>query len=114
MGAMAREKGARGEREAAKKLTALFGIEASRGVQFQGGSDSPDIRHTIADVHIEVKRTESLRLWAALGQAIADAGEKVPIVMHRPNNRDWVIVCRADDLGRLATQIYLTMAANPQ
>jgi hypothetical protein len=66
----------------------------------------------IPDVHIECKRAERFRLYEALGQAIADAGEKVPVVAHRQNHKPWVVVVRLDDLPRLAVQIYLTLAEN--
>jgi hypothetical protein len=52
------------------------------------------------------------RLYEALEQAIADAGEKVPVVAHRQNHKPWVVIARLEDLPRLAMQIYLTMAEN--
>lgn len=102
-------KGKTGEREAAHEVARIFGVEARRGVQFQGGTDSPDIKHGIDGVHFEVKRTESLRLWKALEQAIADCGQSVPVVLHRANGKPWVAIVRLDDLPKLATQVYLTM-----
>ena len=105
-------KGKRGEREAANELSRLFGCEARRGQQFSGGDDSPDVTHSIPGVHIEVKRTEALRLWEAVNQAVEDAGESVPMVLHRPNNRPWLAIVRLDDFPQLATQLYLTMAEN--
>jgi hypothetical protein len=113
MSKMAREKGKRGEREAAKLIADTFRVEASRGCQFAGGEDSPDIRTAIEKVHFEVKRTEALRLWDALDQAIKDANGNVPVVLHRANNRPWVAIVHVDDLPRLAVQLYLTLAANP-
>ena len=112
MGRKSRDKGARGERELAGELARLLGVEARRGQQYRGGPDSPDVHLDIPDVHIECKRTERLRLYEALDQAIGDAADKVPVVMHRQNKRPWVVVLRLDDLPRLATQIYLTLAAN--
>ncbi len=73
---------------------------------------SPDVAADIPDVHIECKRTERLRLYEAIEQAIADAGEKVPVVAHRQNHKPWVVVVRLDDLPKLAVQIYLTLAEN--
>lgn len=105
-------KGKRGEREAAAEVSRVFGVEARRGVQFHGSPDSPDIRHGLAGVHFEVKRTEKLSLWPAVEQAVHDCGESVPVVLHRSNNRPWIAVVRLDDLPRLATQVYLTMAGN--
>ncbi|HYW78462.1 MAG TPA: hypothetical protein VE890_02760 [Thermoguttaceae bacterium] len=112
MGRKSRNKGARGERELAGELARLLGVEARRGRQYRGGPDSPDVHLDIDDVHVECKRTERFRLYEALEQAIGDAATKVPVVMHRQNNKPWVVVVRLDDLPRLATQIYLTLAAN--
>ena len=56
-----RDKGARGERELAAELHRLFGVTARRGVQYQGGTDSPDVVSDFDEIHFEVKRTE--RLW---------------------------------------------------
>ena len=112
MGRKSRDKGASGERELARELSRLLGIEARRGCQYHGGPGSPDVVADIPDVHIECKRTERLRLYEALGQAIDDAGEKVPVVVHRQNNKPWVVVVRLEDIPKLATQIYLTMAEN--
>lgn len=108
-----RNKGKRGEREASKELARLFHVEARRGQQFQGSPDSPDVVG-LPGIHVEVKRVEAFRLYAALEQALADAGENIPLVLHRPNGREWVAVVRLEDLPRLAVQLYLTLAAEPQ
>jgi hypothetical protein len=112
MGARSKRKGKRGELEAAAEIRRLFHVEAKRGCQYQGCDDAPDIRTTIDKVHFEVKRVEALRLHEALEQAIADAGENIPVVLHRANGRPWVAIVRLDDLPQLAVQLYLTMAQN--
>lgn len=97
MSRLSRDKGKRGEREVAELLR-LHGFQAHRGVQYQGGNDSPDVAHDIDGLHIEVKRTEALRLYQALEQA---KGERqtgnIPAVFHRANGRPWVVVLEADD-----------------
>ena len=113
MGAKSRRKGQRGELEAAAEIRRLFGTEARRGRQYRGSDESPDVMVGIPDVHVEVKRTEALRLYEAVAQAVEDAGTKVPVVLHRANRRPWVAIVRLDDLPRLAVQLYLTLAANP-
>jgi hypothetical protein len=110
MGSKSRSKGCRGEREAAAEIARLFRIEAHRGRQYCGAPEAPDVRAAIAGVHIEVKRCEALRLYQALNQAAADAGENVPLVLHRANNKPWVAIVRLEDLPRLAVQLYLTLA----
>jgi hypothetical protein len=112
MGLRSRNKGKLGEREAAAEIRRLFNVEARRGRQYCGRDDAPDVVTGIDGLHLEVKRAETFRLYAALAQAIADAGDKVPVVLHRPNNQPWVAIVRLDDLPRLATQLYLTMAQN--
>lgn len=92
-----RQKGARGERQWAAKLSAE-GFPARRGQQFSGSKDSPDVVcPALAHLHCEVKLTERLQLYDAMEQAIRDAGDKTPYVAHRRNNHDWLVIMRADD-----------------
>jgi len=102
MGRLSRNKGKVGERELAHELSRVLGVSARRGVQYSGSPNSPDVVTDIDNIHIECKRTEHFRLFEALEQSIHDAGEsKVPVVMHRPNHRPWVVVLRLDDLPKL-------------
>lgn len=115
MGAMSRQKGKRGEREAAAEIERLFRCEARRGVQFRGGPESPDVVHGIEGLHLEVKRTESLRVWDAIEQAVADAGEdNLPAVLHRKNGKDWLFIARLEDMPEIAVKLFGTLAANPK
>ncbi len=92
-----REKGVRGELECSRFLKE-FGFEARRGQQFAGGGDSPDVIHTIPNMHVEVKRVEALSLYPALEQAERDRKEtERPVVFHRRNHKDWVVVLYAED-----------------
>lgn len=90
MGKASREKGKRGEREVAAFLR-TEGYDAKRGVQYHGGPDSPDVVG-LPGIHIEVKRTERLDLYGALAQSKGDAGEDIPIVIHRRNDCEWVVI----------------------
>jgi hypothetical protein len=110
MGARSKRKGKVGEREASAELQRLLGIDARRGGQVDCTPDSPAIRDDIPGVHFEVKRREAFRLYEALDQAIADAGDQVPVILHRTNRRPWVAIVRLEDLKRLAVQIYLALA----
>lgn len=101
MGKASKEKGKRGERELSHHLSGVFGIEARRGVQYQGGDDSPDVVG-LPGVHVEAKRVESLRLWPSIDQAVGDAAPgRVPVVFHRPNGRDWVAIVYVADIPNL-------------
>lgn len=65
-----------------------------------GGLENPDI--TLPGMHVEVKRTEALRLYPAMEQAIRDAnGKAVPVVMHRKNRAGWLVVMRLEDWIKL-------------
>ena len=97
MGARERNKGARGERELGAWLTTR-GYPAHRGRQFSGSPESPDVVCSSVPFHFECKRTERIRLYDAMAQAIADAGDKVPVVAHRRNRGEWLAVLRLEDL----------------
>lgn len=91
-----KQKGKAGELEIAHILKEK-GFDARRGVQYSGGPDSPDVVG-IPGIHIEVKRTESFRLWDALEQSINDAGDnEMPVVFHRKNRKQWVVIQPLDD-----------------
>lgn len=100
MGKSQREKGKRGERELARKLRE-YGYDARRGQQYCGVSGDADVIG-LPGVHIEVKRTERLSLYDALSQAKSDArpGE-MPIVAHRRNNCEWVVIQPLEDWIRI-------------
>lgn len=103
-----REKGKRGEREAAAAMCEHIGCEARRGVQFQGGNDSPDVRHSIPGVHVEVKRTETFNAYNAIEQASRDGGGAVPLVLHKRNRGEWLAVvplARLKELARLIHEV---------
>lgn len=89
-----REKGQRGERELAKMLRE-FGIEAERGQQRAGSAESPDVKHSINGLHIEVKRVEKLNIWSAMAQAVRDAGSLIPSVWYRRNHGQWWVAIPA-------------------
>ena len=91
-----RAKGAAGEREFAAYLRDR-GYFARRGVQYQGGPDSPDVV-TDLPMHFEVKRVQRLNLQAAMLQAVTESpNDKTPVVAHRRNREQWLVTLRADD-----------------
>lgn len=96
MGKASREKGKRGEREASNFFKS-YGYDTRRGVQYHGGPGSPDVIG-LPDVHLEIKRVQSLRLYEALSQSIDDSNEiEFPVVMHRKDRQDWVIIQPIED-----------------
>lgn len=112
MGRKSKEKGKRGEREAAKAIEDFLGIGARRGVQYTGSADSPDVEIALPNIHVEVKRTETLSLYPAVEQATQDGGEKIPLVLHRRNHKDWLAIVPLSRLMELAVTLYLTRADN--
>ena len=87
-----RAKGASGELEFSKLLLAR-NLEARRGQQFAGGTDSPDvICTTLTDVHFEVKRVEAGNPYKWMEQAVRDAKHKKPVVAHRKNKKEWLAI----------------------
>lgn len=103
-----REKGKRGEREAAKELSAIFHQEFRRGQQHKGGEDSPDVVG-LPGVHFEVKNTQALALYAALAQAISEAGDDLPVVLHKKNHKEWVVIHRLSDWPKVAEKVFHTL-----
>ncbi len=105
MGSMQKRKGKIGEREAAAELGMLLGCHARRGVQYHGGPDSPDVVID-ANLHIEAKRVEKLSLYDAVDQAVGDAPTgAVPVVWHRRNRRESVLVIRTADAVAFAREV---------
>lgn len=112
MGRKSKEKGERGEREAAEALNAVFpNMECYRGKQYRGGPDSPDVRSLWDWLHLEVKRTEKFSLYGALEQADGEKPEgAIPAVLHRRNRKPWVVVIELDRLPEFVQKAYLSMA----
>ena len=93
-----RQKGARGERELARRFREQ-GYDCRRGQQYNGleGEDVVGL----PGVHVECKRTERFHLYDAIDQAKRDANGKIPVVFHRKNNSEWVSVMTLDDWFKL-------------
>lgn len=99
-----RAKGAAGELEAAKEWARVMGGHARRGCQFSGSPDSPDIVSSYPGIHLESKRVEKGNPYCWLAQAVRDAGDKVPVVLHRRNRQDWVVILRLSDVPRFVLE----------
>ena len=109
-----RQKGKRGELDAAHTLRQLFAWTTRRTQQFKGTTDSSDIEVAeTPDAFWEVKREEQLSVFKAMATAVAEAGPKLPILMHRRNNTEWLVTVRLVDLTRLA-EVVVTAQARPE
>lgn len=97
-----RAKGARGERQLRDELREAGFCKAIRGQQFSGGSDSPDVRcPELPSIHFEAKRVEAGNPYVWMDQAERDAGDKMPVVWHKRNHRQSLIIMRAADFYTL-------------
>ena len=95
-----KDKGGRGERELASKLRE-YGYDCRRGQQYCGANGDADVIG-LEGIHIECKRTERLSLYEALAQAKSDAREgEMPVVIHRKNHCEWVIIQPLEDWIKL-------------
>ena len=92
------DKGKRGEREFAAWLRGE-GYDCRRGQQYSGVEGEDVVG--LPGIHIEVKRTERLQIYDAMGQAARDSKDNLPIVAHRKNHSDWLIIMRAEDWIKL-------------
>ncbi len=114
MGRMQRSKGARGERELARELVRCLNEGGTkknvapdsiyRSVQHAGKEGAGDVLG-VAGVHIESKRTESLSVYKAMEQALDDCGRDIPIVCHKRNLQQWLVICELRDLVKLSRAI---------
>lgn len=104
MGKASREKGKRGEREWAA-LCRQEGYDCHRTAQYRGNTGDAGDVEGLRGVHVEVKRTEALRPWEYMGQAIRDAEANgqgnMPVVAWRANNHDWLMLIRPEDFFRI-------------
>ena len=101
MGKMQQRKGADGERELAGIL-AGYGYDVHRGASQNFGTE-PDLSGLVG-IHVEVKRTQQLRLHDAMEQAKRDAvkfADGLPAVFHRRNREPWKVTMELTDWLKL-------------
>lgn len=99
MARASRDKGARGEREVVE-IAQRHGFNAQRTFS-QIDGDRGDITG-ITGCCVEVKRQESLNIWAALAQAeAASPTAQIPVVAFRRNGSGWYAALPLDDLLEL-------------
>lgn len=93
-----KQKGAKGERELAKKLREHGYTNARRSQQYCGVNGDADIVEALPNIHIECKRVERLNLYDAMAQSKRDAKEdELPAVFHRKNRSKWLVTMELDD-----------------
>lgn len=108
-GRAAKEKGKRGEREAAAALNEVLGLKPKtlhRSQQYCGKAGDSDVVG-VDGLHIESKRQEKLSIYTAVDQAKEDCKDgSIPIVMHRRNHKKWLLIVEVDELPKLARLVH--------
>ncbi len=106
MAVNSRRKGTVGERMACHAIREETGFSAKRTQQYRGTTDSSDVEVAeLPELFVEVKREERLQVHKAMEKAVADAATKLPLILHRKNNTDWLVTVRLSDLRRLANVV---------
>lgn len=100
MAVNSKNKGARFERDLAKKLRE-YGYEARRTAQYCGNTGDASDVVGLPYLHIEAKHQETMRLYDWMAQAVHDAeasgAGRIPAVFHKKNNADILVTLRLDD-----------------
>lgn len=104
-GRMSRNKGKAGERELSRRLSQLLKVQAYRSQQFSGANHDGDVSG-VPGIHVECKRCESGSMYKWIEQAVSDSkADDVPVVFHRKNGKQWLVICELDDLVNLARAV---------
>lgn len=104
MGRLQRDKGSRGQREAAQAWSQGTGLPARNGGQ-AGQAGGMDVEQP-ANVRVEVKRQEQATISTWLKQAEADAMPGQPFaVVWRSSRSPWRVILRAEDIARFSEAI---------
>jgi len=92
-GRSSRQKGKRGEREAARLFTSR-GYQARRGDSQSRGAREADVEDT--QFWIEVKRGKRCPIRRAIAQAEGDTDGRPPVVLWRDDRSSWRVDMAAD------------------
>ena len=96
-----KQKGKRGELELVHYLKS-YGVEARRGVQYEGSSDSPDVISDLEDIYIECKNTQNTSFYKWMEKAEAEADKnQTPVIFHRKNAGKWMVFVDAEYFMKL-------------
>jgi hypothetical protein len=93
-----RRKGAEFEREVVRILRACGWTFAGRSSDGRNQKARGDIINGPAGCHLELKRQERLNVPKAFDQATADAGDAIPILVHRPSRHEIMATLPLDEL----------------
>ncbi len=104
IGRSSKQKGARGERQSAKRWSQA-GFPTHRGRQYHGGSGTSDVKHeqSFLNFRTEVKlRKRNVSIYKAIEQAEEESvANEVPLVHHKVDNRRWLMTMYDEDFFKL-------------
>lgn len=98
MGSMSRTKGADAEREVIRVLRAHGWGMAGRTSDGRHQAGRSDVVNGPEGCAIEIKRQERLNVPRALDQLMADAGDLIPVLVHRPSRHEWMATLELAEL----------------
>jgi hypothetical protein len=102
-----RQKGKRGELEAAHEWNRLLPQAHSRRSQQHSGTESASDLISPGTPHLwlEVKRVErALNLHAVMEKSREQCGELCPVVLHRQNEQEWLVTFPLEQIKRFGQQ----------
>lgn len=100
IGRRSKRKGKRGELDAVRAWKEATGLPARRSRQYAGRPESPDLEIGIPGIYAECRRREKMNVGAAVERAAREAGDMLPILLHRANRQPWLLTLRLADLRK--------------
>ena len=105
MAVNSKQKGARFERELAKKFRELGFEDSRRTAQYCGNTGDASDVVGLPGIHIEAKHQETMRLYEWIEQAKRDAeaggNNALPAVFHKKNHAEILVTMTYDDWMQL-------------
>lgn len=103
-----RVKGAVGERAACEALAEHLGLTARRSQQHCATDSASDIIvNETPRLWWEIKRTQRINVAAVMQRSKKDCGDKIPVLMHRPNHSEWMVTVYLPDLLAVLNDIQI-------
>ena len=107
MACNSRQKGKRGELEAAHAINEVLpGAKARRAQQYSGTESTADlIAEGLPNLYLEVKRRQSMNLHKVFDESEENCGGLAPVVIHRKDNTEWLVSFKLEDLVEVVKQL---------
>jgi hypothetical protein len=102
-----RQKGKRGELEAAAEWNRLVPRAHARRSQQHSGTESASdlIAPGTPNLWLEVKRVQALNLTAVMEKSREQCGSLVPVVLHRRNDSEWLVTFPLEQIATFVSQV---------